>query len=118
MAEKLSVNTVDGFADWAINLASAIDRNDDNDFFDLMLGSIARLLPHDMAMIFVCSQNASPILIHDNFCDRDTKRGLINYVKNTYVLNPAYNAFHSGDRFVATGDRKLHEQTSQILNTV
>ena len=96
MAEKLPTNTVDGFADWALNFASVIDRNDADDCLDLMLHSIARLLPHDMAMIFVYSQNASPILIHDTFCDDDTKRGLINYVKSTYVLNPAYNAFRRG----------------------
>jgi len=96
MAERITPNEDSGLAEWAAKLASALDKSDDPDCFDLILDAIACLLPHDMAMVFVYSRRARPVLIHDTVSDPDAKRGLINYVNDTYILNPAYNAFRRG----------------------
>lgn len=96
MVERVRARKIDGFAEWAAQLASALDKSDDPDCLELMVNSIACLLPYDMAMVFVYSRNARPILVYDTVCDPAAKRGLINYVNDTYVLNPAYNAFRRG----------------------
>ena len=96
MAVREHPNDVEGFGEWAISFASAIDNSGTPDFLDLMLNAIADLVPYDLAMVFVYNLNTRPVLLHDTFCDPDAKRGLINYVNNTYVLNPAYNAYRRG----------------------
>ena len=96
MEERVLPGKVDGFAKWAAKLGSAIDNSADPGCLVLMLDAIACLLPYDKAMMFVYSQSARPVLIHNTVCDPEAKRGLINYVNYTYVLNPAYNAYRRG----------------------
>jgi len=89
-----------GGAGWAIELASAIERCGDADYPRLLLDTVARLAPHDLAMIVVYNGKAKPVLVHHTFCDIAEKRGLTNYLNNTYALNPLHTAYCRG---LATG---------------
>lgn len=106
MAGRIRSSDGEEFADWAIVLASAIDNCDGSNCLEMLLSSISNLLPYDLSMIFVYGPNARPVLIHDTFCDPDTKLGLVNYVNNTYVLNPAYNAYLRG---LSSGVYRINE---------
>jgi len=96
MAEGSFSTDFDGFAGWAIKLASAVDRHHDAACPQLVLDAVACLVPYDMAMIVVYSRGKKPVLIHDTFRDATAKRGLTNYVNDTYVLNPTYTAYRRG----------------------
>ena len=82
-----------GFADWVIGLAAAIDSAGKDSCPQQILDVIARIAPYDMAMIVTYHAGKKPILIYDTFCGTAAKRGLNNYVNQTYLLNPVYNAY-------------------------
>jgi DNA-binding CsgD family transcriptional regulator len=54
------------------------------------------LTSFEYCVVFVYRGRANPIHVYDTFVSPSEKAGLINYVKNTYVLNPFYNAYRRG----------------------
>jgi DNA-binding CsgD family transcriptional regulator len=63
-----------------------------------MIAAIGSVVDVEMAMSLVYSGRSRPVHVCDTFNDEKAKRGLANYVKNTYVLNPFYAAYRRGLR--------------------
>ena len=82
--------------EWSRNLARAIDLVDDPRCPGCLIEAIAALVDFDMALALVHGRRARPILLHDTFEDEGARRGLSNYIENTYVLNPVYAAHCTG----------------------
>ncbi len=81
---------------WFDSLAEAIE-NIDNDRCPLLLiAAIGWVVDVEMAMSLVYSGRSRPVHVCDTFTDEKAKRGLANYVENTYVLNPFYAAYRRG----------------------
>jgi DNA-binding CsgD family transcriptional regulator len=83
---------------WAENLARAIDCIDDPRCPSHLVEGISALVDFDLAMAVVHSRRAKPFLLHDTFRNDRDRRGLRNYIDNTYVLNPVYIAHCNGLR--------------------
>ena len=61
----------------------------------LILG-LRRLVPFELAAIFVYRGRSRPLPLYDNFEPAESKKGIAAYVQNTYVLNPFYQAYLKG----------------------
>jgi DNA-binding CsgD family transcriptional regulator len=97
MSVSLSSTSVDSTPQgWPEALARAIDWIDDPRCPGYLVEAIATLADFDLAMSVVHSRRAKPLLVHDTFNDDRDRRGLTNYIDNTYVLNPVYIAHCNG----------------------
>jgi len=99
-------------AAWAAASAEIVDRMDDPILPDLLPRALSSLIEFDYSVVFVYRGKANPIHIHDTFPNPQARTGVINYVKNTYVLNPLYNAYQRG---LKTGVYRLRELASEGL---
>lgn len=81
---------------WTDRLARAIDFVGDPSCPRHLIDAISALADFDLAMSVVYNRRAKPVLIHDGFKGDRARRGLANYIDNTYVLNPVYTAYCSG----------------------
>ncbi len=74
-------------------LVAAIGRDD---FLAVFAGAIARILKFEFLVIFLYRQDAAPARLHDSIKYARHRKGLQNYLQNTYVLNPFYQAVRNG----------------------
>ncbi|MCK5363807.1 MAG: helix-turn-helix transcriptional regulator [Gammaproteobacteria bacterium] len=81
---------------WRDSLAEAIENLDNDGCPLLLIAAIGSLVDVEMAMSLVYSGRSRPVHVCDTFIDEKAKRGLANYVENTYVLNPFYAAYRRG----------------------
>ncbi len=81
---------------WFDSLAEAIENIDNDRCPMLLIAVIGWVVDVEMAMSLVYSGRSRPVHVCDTFSDEKAKRGLANYVKNTYVLNPFYAAYRRG----------------------
>ena len=63
-----------------------------------LIVGLRRLVPFELAAIFVYRGRSRPLPIYDNFEPAESKKGIAVYVQNTYVLNPFYQAYLKGIR--------------------
>jgi DNA-binding CsgD family transcriptional regulator len=99
-------------AAWAAASAEIVDRFDDPILPDLLGRALSTLIEFEYCVVFIYRGKANPIHIHDTFPHPQARAGVINYVKNTYVLNPLYNAYQRG---LKTGVYRLRELASEGL---
>jgi DNA-binding CsgD family transcriptional regulator len=99
-------------AAWAAASAEIVDHFDDPVLPDLLARALSTLIDFEYSVVFIYRGKANPIHIHDTFPDPQARAGLINYVKNTYVLNPLYNAYQCG---LKTGIYRLRDLASEGL---
>jgi DNA-binding CsgD family transcriptional regulator len=99
-------------AAWAAASAEIVDRLDDPTLPDILARALSTLIEFDYSVVFIYRGTANPIHIHDTFLNPQARAGVINYVKNTYVLNPLYNAYQRG---LKTGVYRLRELASDGL---
>ena len=83
-------------ARWAEAAAGIIAHIDDEDLPLRLFAAIAEIVPYDLASCYVYRGRAKPFHIGDTFSRAKAGKGPINYVNNTYVLNPVYNAYLRG----------------------
>ena len=81
---------------WLGALAEAIENLDNDRCPLLLIAAIGSVVDVEMAMSLVYSGRSRPVHVCDTFRDEKAKRGLANYVENTYVLNPFYTAYRRG----------------------
>lgn len=83
-------------ASWAAFSAEIVDRLEEPTLPELMIRILQTLLPFEYGVIFVYRDNAIPIHVCNTFANPAAKAGLGNFLKQTYVLNPFYNAYCNG----------------------
>jgi len=81
---------------WLGAFAEAIENLDNDRCPLLLIAAIGSVVDVEMAMSLVYSGRSRPVHVCDTFRDEKAKRGLANYVENTYVLNPFYAAYRRG----------------------
>lgn len=79
--------------DRADELVSAIGHDD---FFVLFSTAISKILCFEFLIVFLHRRDAAPARLHDSIPTARHRKGLNNYLKNTYVLNPFYQAIRKG----------------------
>ncbi|TQV83836.1 helix-turn-helix domain-containing protein [Denitrobaculum tricleocarpae] len=79
--------------DRADELVSAIGRDD---FFALLSSALGDILHFEFLIVFLYRKDAAPARLHDSITAARHRKGLNNYLKNTYVLNPFYQALRKG----------------------
>jgi DNA-binding CsgD family transcriptional regulator len=99
-------------AAWAAASAEIVERFDDPMLPDLLARALGTLIEFEYSVAFIYRGKGNPIHIHDTFLNPQARAGVINYVKNTYVLNPLYNAYQRG---LKTGVYRLRELASEGL---
>src|ERR1700721_4893252 len=99
-------------AAWAAASAETLDPFDDPALPDLLARALSTLIDFEYSVVFIYRGRANPIHVHDTFPTPQARAGLINYVKNTYVLNPLYNAYQCG---LKTGVYRLRDLASDGL---
>ena len=78
--------------DWYRELGSLIDHAEAGDLPERLVHALARVVPFELAAVFVYCGRSRPMNMYDNFELADAKKGIAAYVENTYVLNPFYQA--------------------------
>lgn len=81
---------------WALAAAHVVDRLDDQDFPRHLVAALEKLVTFEAAIVFVNRRNHPPLHIYDTMKSARAKKGVINYARSTYLLNPFYNAFLRG----------------------
>jgi DNA-binding CsgD family transcriptional regulator len=99
-------------AAWAAASAEIVDRFDDPILPGLLTHALSTLIEFEFSVVFIYRGKANPIHLHDTFSNPQARAGVANYVKNTYVLNPLYNAYQRG---LKTGVYRLRELASDGL---
>jgi DNA-binding CsgD family transcriptional regulator len=82
--------------DWNRDLGSLIDHTEAADLPERLVHALARVVPFDLAAVFIYRGRSRPMNAYDNFELADAKKGISAYVENTYVLNPFYQAQERG----------------------
>jgi DNA-binding CsgD family transcriptional regulator len=85
-----------GLADWSAEVSYIIEGVDRDDLPARLIKALRHIVPFELAIILVYRGRSRPIIVYDNFCDAQAKRGLANYANMTYVLNPFYLAHLRG----------------------
>ena len=97
-------------AAWAAVSAEIVEHFDDPVLPKLLARALSTLIEFEYSVVFVYRGKANPIHLHDTFPDPQARAGVLNYVKNTYVLNPLYNAYQRG---LKTGVYRLRELAAE-----
>ncbi len=83
-------------SDWSRLLGALIENIDADDLPARLVDALTRLIPFELAAIFVYRSRSRPLNIYDNFTSGNAKKGIAAYVENSYVLNPFYQACQRG----------------------
>ena len=84
------------FEDWNRELGALVDELDAPDLPERLVRALRCLVSFELAAIFVYRGRSRPLNLFDNFDLADARKGIAAYVKNTYVLNPFYQASQKG----------------------
>ncbi len=95
-------------ASWAVASAEIVDRLEEPILPELMIRFLHTLLPFEYGVIFIYRDNAMPVHVCNTFANPTAKVGLGNFLKQTYVLNPFYNAYCNG---LKTGAYRMSDLT-------
>lgn len=83
---------------WGAASAAVVDHIDDDDLPLHLANAVRSLVAFEAGIFFVNRRNQPPLHIYDTLRSARAKRGVINYIRSTYLLNPFYNAFLRGIR--------------------
>jgi DNA-binding CsgD family transcriptional regulator len=114
MNESLSTDTVAGLID-----AAGARRS-----LDLLFEALARAVPFEMVSVLVYRGRGRPVALYDTFDTVEYRKGLDNYLRSSYVLNPCYQAYLGGLRsgvmrirdLVTAGNARLPEGGPVMLS--
>ena len=104
-------------AAWAAASAEIVERFDEPTLPGLLARALGTLIEFEYSAVFIYRRNANPIHIHDTFPNAQARAGVVNYVKNTYVLNPLYNAYQRGLKtgVYNSGEDRSESQVKETL---
>ncbi len=97
-------------ASWVAASAEIVDHIDDPILPEVLGRALSTLIDFEYSVVFVYRGRANPIHLYDTFPGPQARAGIVNYVKNTYVLNPLYNAYRCG---LKTGVYRLRDLASE-----
>ncbi|MCC6471840.1 MAG: helix-turn-helix transcriptional regulator [Alphaproteobacteria bacterium] len=83
---------------WGEASAAVIDHIDADDLPLHLATAVRSIVAFEAGIFFVNRRNQPPLHIYDTLKSARAKRGVINYIRSTYLLNPFYNAFLLGIR--------------------
>lgn len=81
---------------WALAAAQVVDHLDDKDVLRHLAAALGNLVTFEAAIFLVNRRNNPPLHIYDTMKSARAKKGVINYIRSTYLLNPFYNAYLRG----------------------
>lgn len=81
---------------WRESAGDLVSSLGSDSFFSLMSERLASAVSFDFLIIFLYRQDAAPAALHDSITVQQHLRGLRNYLQNSYVLNPFYQAVRRG----------------------
>ena len=87
-----------GALDWYGEIGEIIGELGSGRLPERLILGLRRLVPFELAAIFVYRGRSRPLPLYDNFEPAEAKKGIAAYVQNTYVLNPFYQAYLKGIR--------------------
>src|ERR1700761_673099 len=93
-------------AAWINASAEVVEHGDYPGLPEILTRALVTLIDFEYSVVFVYRGKASPIHIYDTFPTPESRSGINNYVKSTYVLNPLYNAYRCG---LKTGVYRLRD---------
>ena len=82
--------------DWYHDISEIITRIGTQQLPESLIKGLNRLVPFELAVIFLYRGRSRPLVIYDNFEPLRAKAGIQAYVEGTYVLNPFYQALLNG----------------------
>ena len=83
---------------WGRASAEVVQRLDDDDLLHHLTAAVRTLVAFESAIWFINRRNLPPLHIYDTIKSAQDKKGITNYIRSTYLLNPFYNAFLRGIR--------------------
>jgi DNA-binding CsgD family transcriptional regulator len=84
--------------EWGRASAEVIHHLDEDDLPYYLTAALRSLVAFEAAVYFINRRNLPPLHIYDTLNSARAKKGVINYIRSTYLLNPFYNAFLLGIR--------------------
>jgi len=84
--------------EWGEASAAVVDHIDADDLPLRLATAVRSLVAFEAGIFSVNRRNQPPLHIYDTLKSARAKRGVINYIRSTYLLNPFYNAFLLGIR--------------------
>lgn len=81
---------------WLASAGDLISSLGSDDFLALISERLASVLDFEFLIVFLHRSDAAPALLHDSISVPQHRRGLRNYLQNSYVLNPFYQAVRRG----------------------
>jgi DNA-binding CsgD family transcriptional regulator len=85
-------------AAFAAAMAGALQDIEADDLPCRLFEALGRVVPFELASCYVYSGRTKPLHLGDTFQSRAARTGQENFLNNTYVLNPVYNAYLRGLR--------------------
>ena len=95
---RIAAGTGESSVDWYREIGEIIGELGSERLPERLIGGLRRLVPFDLAAIFVYRGRSRPLPIYDDFEPAAFKKGIAAYVESTYVLNPFYQAYLKGIR--------------------
>lgn len=96
MNRRLPAKPAPTGAEWGRAAAAVLPHLDSDDLPQLLVEFLKQLLVFEAAIVFVNRRNYPPLHLHDTMKTARAKKGVLNYARSTYLLNPFYNAFLRG----------------------
>ena len=81
---------------WHGAIGGLIENSEHGDLPARLVNALALLAPIEDAAVFVYPGRSRPMYLFDTFDSADAKKGVRNYVDNTYFVNPFYGACLNG----------------------
>ncbi len=81
---------------WGRASAEIVRHLDDDDLLHHLTAALHALVAFESAIYFVNRRDLPPLHLYDTLRSARAKKGVINYIRSTYLLNPFYNAFLNG----------------------
>ena len=97
-------------AAWITASAEVVEHVDEPDLPEILTRALVTLIDFEYSVVFIYRGKTSPIHVHDTFPTPESRSGISNYVKSTYVLNPLYNAYQCG---LKTGVYRLRDLVAE-----
>ncbi len=81
---------------WGRASGRVVQHLDEDDLPEHLVAALRTLVPFEFAICFVYRRRGGPVHFYDTLSDPRARQGLMNYLDDTYVLNPVYNAYRHG----------------------
>lgn len=85
-----------GAVDWYRDICDIVPFVGTEHLPEHLIKGLNRLVPFELAAIFIYRGRSRPLVVYDNFEPIRAKKGIKAYIEGTYVLNPFYQAFRNG----------------------